>query len=214
MGTPYVWGGVSRSGIDCSGYLREMFRTLFNVELPRTTHDQIDLGNDLAVDPSSLERTLVPGDLIFYIDRTGTPNHVVVYMGAGQLTHSESGRGVVVDPIKKLWGRRIVARRVLVPGARGQGGFGPIPAAGPIMPKENPCPPSVVAKALEVRRYSSHAVDIKELGEREICDFRALATSLRAQSTAIGNKNAVMLEEHAIWLENIQDLQEKLSPHR
>src|SRR5882672_10902629 len=37
LGTPYAWGGDSKAGIDCSGYLRQMFRELFNVELPRTT---------------------------------------------------------------------------------------------------------------------------------------------------------------------------------
>jgi hypothetical protein len=210
MGTPYAWGGASKGGIDCSAYLREMFRELFNVELPRTTRDQIGLGMDLPVDARNLERHLEPGDLIFYIDRAGIPNHVVVYMGAGQLTHSESGRGVVVDPMKKLWGRRIVARRLLVPAGRG-GGFGPIPAAGPIVPKEVPCPASVVAKTTEVRQFTSRSVDIKTLGERDICDFRALALALRGRG-GTADRNAQMLEQHAIWLENIAELQDALSP--
>src|SRR6185503_17638703 len=41
LGTPYLWGGDARGGIDCSGYSREMYREVFKVELPRTTKDQI-----------------------------------------------------------------------------------------------------------------------------------------------------------------------------
>ena len=132
LGTSYLWGGTTRSGIDCSGFLREMFRTVYNVELPRTTRDQINLGREVRIDFRDLGKNFEPGDLFFYVDSTGTPNHVVTYIGQGQFTHSAGGRGVVIDGWKALWGRRIVGRRVLVP-AR-EGGTvddGPIPALAP-----------------------------------------------------------------------------------
>ncbi len=208
LGTPYLWGGEDRSGIDCSGYVQKMFRELFHAELPRTTKDQINLGHDVQVRPAALEKSFQVGDLIFYIDREGIPSHVVCFAGAGMITHSVSGRGVVIEPVRALWGRRIVARRLFPAGADEGGELGAIPAAGPIVPQEIPCPPSIVAKPLEVRQYKSHAVDIKALGDREICEFRALADALRRQAggSPIAKKNADALEEHSKWLESIDAL--------
>lgn len=210
LGTRYQWGGTSRSGIDCSAYLREMYRTLFNIELPRTTRQQISLGLDLPVDPTNLGRTLLPGDLIFYVDRTGTPNHVVVYLGANLITHSVSGRGVVIDPIRKVYGRRIVARRFLVPrgdGGGDAGGFAPIPAAGPIVAKEIPCPPEFRAKRSEVRQFANKPLPpVGQLGDRAICDLRALAEALEKKGGKYAAKNARTLDEYAKWLESIEAL--------
>lgn len=209
LGTPYQWGGTSRRGIDCSAYLRQMFRKLFRVELPRTTKQQIHLGIDLPINPRRLSRGLHPGDLIFYIGRDGRPNHVVVYAGKDTITHSVSGRGVVIDPIRKVYGRRIVARRVLVPRRNGDddAGFAPIPAAGPIVPKEIPCPDNIQARPIEVRRYARKPIeDLKPFGERAICDLRALADALEKKRTAPGRANALKLRDHAIWMESIEAL--------
>lgn len=210
LGTRYQWGGTNRSGIDCSAYLRQMYRSLFSVELPRTTRQQIRLGLDLPIDAKNLGRGLEPGDLIFYVDRTGTPNHVVIYLGHDLITHSVSGRGVVIDPIRKVYGRRIVARRFLQPRAgRGDdsGGFAPIPPAGPIIAKDIPCPPSFKAKRREVRRYVNKPLPpLGRLGERAICDFRALADALRKKGGRRADQNARTLDTHAEWLESIEAL--------
>ena len=209
-GTRYQWGGTTRSGIDCSAYLRRMYRDLFAVELPRTTRQQINLGVDITVNPRYLGRTLKPGDLIFYVDPTGTPNHVVVYVGSDRITHSVSGRGVVIDPLRKVYGRRIVARRLLVPRTGGGGDFGgfePVPAAGPIVPVDIPCPPSFTAKRREVRRWrQTPLTDMRRLGDRAICDFKALAGALRGAGGAVATDNARRLDAHAEWLTHIEAL--------
>lgn len=212
IGTPYLWGGTTRSGIDCSAFLRQMYRDLFRVELPRTTKQQWKLGIRLPVDPKRPSAGLEPGDLIFYIGRDGRPNHVVVYAGNDTITHSVSGRGVVIDPIRKVYGRKIVAQRYLVPksgSAAGDdsGGFGPIPAAGPSRPVEIPCPPSIRARAREVRTYAKRGIaEWKSFGERDICDFKALADALRARGGRTAEANANKLEVHAEWLESIDAL--------
>ncbi len=206
LGTPYQWGGNSRNGIDCSAYLREMYRDLFNVELPRTTREQIDLGIDLPINKVSPGEGLEPGDLIFFVDSTSTPNHVVAYMGANTITHSVSGRGVVVEPIRKIFGRRIIARRLLIPSSDGGGSYAPIPPAGPIVIQDLPCPADYVAKRFEVRTYAAkRIVDMKQFGDRDICDFRALANALRPKGE-IGAENAQKLDAHAEWLQSIDAL--------
>lgn len=214
LGTRYQWGGTSRAGIDCSAYLRQMYRDLFGIELPRTTRQQIRLGRDITVNPRRLSDKLAPGDLIFYVDGFGTPSHVVIYAGAGKITHSVSGRGVVIDPIRRVYGRRIVARRLLIPRRGGGGGpaggaFLPVPPAGPVVSQEIPCPPSTPVKRAELRRFSRRAIlpdDFKKLGPRSICAFKALAGQLSAADTPIAKKNAAVLEQHAAWLDSIEAL--------
>jgi NlpC/P60 family protein len=193
-----------------------MFRELFHVELPRTTKQQIDLGVDVPIRPAALDKSFQVGDLIFYIDRAEVPSHVVCYAGSGMITHSVSGRGVVIEPVRALWGRRVVARRLFRGGGEEGGELSAIPAAGPIVPQEIPCPPSVVAKPLEVRAYRTKPVDIKTLGDREICDFRALADALRAHAkgSPIAIQNANALEEHSKWLESIEALKGKFGADR
>lgn len=183
LGTPYLWGGTTRGGIDCSGFLREMFREVYNVELPRTTRDQINLGQDVAVDPRSLGKNFEPGDLFFYVDRLGVPNHVVTYIGDGRFAHSASGRGVVIDRENALWGRRIVGRRVLVPASKQSATSLAIPAYAPIRPTEIPCPPDVRADDVAIRDYWHRPLTAGDLPER----FRRLVDPSGRDSPVCAN---------------------------
>jgi hypothetical protein len=212
LGTPYQWGGTAKSGIDCSAYLRQMYRDLFQVELPRTTKQQIHLGVDLPVRPKNLARGLEPGDVIFYVNRAGIPNHVVVYAGHGKITHSVSGRGVVIEPIRKLYGRRVVARRFLYPakgGERAQRGdrFAPIPAAGPLEVTEIPCPPEFRPRRSEVRRFARAPIDgFERFAERELCDLRVLAEALEENGGRVARDNAKRLRDYAEFVNRIETL--------
>jgi hypothetical protein len=113
---------------------------------------------------------------------------------------------VVVEPIRKIFGRRIVARRLLIPSSDGSDSFGPIPPAGPIVVQDIPCPDTYRAKRFEIRTYSTKPIlEIKALGDRDICDFRALADALRNKGE-MGAENARKLEAHAEWLQSIDAL--------
>jgi len=189
-----------------------MFRDLFHIELPRTTRTQIRLGVDVPLHPTRLGNGFEPGDLFFYVDPAGIPNHVVVYMGDGQFTHSASGRGVVVDGYKALWGRRIVGRRVLLPARGGGKGYAPIPAGGPIVPQAIPCPPSIRARPTEVRRFRNEAIAgvIKTLPERELCEWRALAAALRKRGGRASAGNAKELDEYVSWLQSLDNFKDEI----
>ena len=58
-GTPYRYGGLSRRGVDCSGFVYLTFRDRFNLQLPRSTRAQTDIGTRIDKDQ------LLPGDLVF-----------------------------------------------------------------------------------------------------------------------------------------------------
>ena len=200
LGTPYLWGGTTDRGIDCSAYARQMYRDLFRIVLPRTTRGQIRVGVPIAVNPKDLESSLAPGDVVFFIDRQGWPTHIVVYMGHGQYTHSTGGRGVVVDPLPKLAGRRIVARRYLIPRDGSKAGI----SGDASDVAEIPCPP-VTPEASEVARYASEPVtDLEVFKGREICELRGLAAALYGADGPNGKKNARKLHAYAQWLEGIE----------
>ena len=88
IGVPYVWGGTSPSGFDCSGLVQYVFAEN-GISLPRTTYEQ-----QAVVAPVSLV-ALQPGDLVFWGD---SAYHVGIYIGDGMYIHAPSpGQSVCIQ---------------------------------------------------------------------------------------------------------------------
>jgi len=82
IGVPYVWGGQALgSGVDCSGFVRQVYMRKAGITLPRTAAEQSRCGRSVS------ESELKPGDLVFY--REGSKvTHVGFYYGNGKLLHA------------------------------------------------------------------------------------------------------------------------------
>jgi cell wall-associated NlpC family hydrolase len=92
-GTPYVWGGTSPHGFDCSGLTLWSFRRA-GVKLPRTSRAQSTVGT--AVSRADLR----PGDLVFFYSPV---SHVAIYIGNGQVVHApEPGQSVKISPLARM----------------------------------------------------------------------------------------------------------------
>lgn len=76
LGVPYVWGGTTPAGFDCSGLVQYVFRQA-GISLPRTTYGQINCGTPIPLSQ------VQPGDLLFWGDY-----HVGIYAGNGQYIHA------------------------------------------------------------------------------------------------------------------------------
>lgn len=107
-GTPYVIGGNSQRGIDCSGLVQTLFVDLFGVDLPRTTEDQVRKGRSVNRDE------LQTGDLVFFRP-AGRTRHVGIYLSDGAFAHASTSRGVTISHLDRSYWRRSywTARRVL-----------------------------------------------------------------------------------------------------
>jgi cell wall-associated NlpC family hydrolase len=107
-GTPYRLGGSTRSGVDCSAFVRAIYRDVFNLELPRHTADQARSGRRVG------RGRLRSGDLVFF--KTGWFGyHVGVYVGNGRFIHASESRGVIESSLSSsYWSQRYwKARRVV-----------------------------------------------------------------------------------------------------
>jgi len=112
VGYPYVYGGSSPKGFDCSGFAKYVYAQ-FGVTINRTASNQMDNGTPVSMGE------LQPGDLVFF-KKAGTgskrASHVGVYIGGGQFVHASTARtGVIVSNMSEAYyttgfvgGRRLV----------------------------------------------------------------------------------------------------------
>lgn len=99
IGTPYVYGGRSKSGTDCSGMIMVIYGDVAGLTLPRNSAAQ----RDYCVSVS--RRQLEPGDLVFFTTskRGGKVNHVGMYVGNGRIIHASSSRGVIESSLDEKY---------------------------------------------------------------------------------------------------------------
>ncbi len=113
-GTPYVYGGTDRGGIDCSGLVYRAYLMATGIAVPRTVRGLFDFCEPIS--PKALQ----PGDLLFF-NTTGPIAHVGVYVGEGLFVHAASEgqpRGVIESSLTEAyWNRAFAGAGRLVPPA-------------------------------------------------------------------------------------------------
>ncbi|KKB36559.1 C40 family peptidase [Bacillus thermotolerans] len=109
MGVPYVFGGTTPSGFDCSGFTQYVYKHAAGISIPRTTDQQYKVGTSVS------KSDLQPGDLVFFKNtyRKGI-SHVGIYAGNNMVLNATSSKGIaLVSLSNSYWGPKYAgAKRV------------------------------------------------------------------------------------------------------
>lgn len=103
IGTPYAYGGHTRGkGTDCSGMIMELFLSVYNIKLPRSSAMQREFSQPIEFG------SMMPGDLVFFTTgkNSNRVNHVGLYIGDNRMIHASSSRGVMESGLgERYWQR-------------------------------------------------------------------------------------------------------------
>lgn len=109
LGVKYAYGGNSKSGMDCSGFICQVFKNAANRLLPRSTTEQFTMGERVEMDDLRF------GDLVFFNTTGRSPSHVGIYIEDGVFAHASVVEGVTLSSLESTYyvKRFVGARRVV-----------------------------------------------------------------------------------------------------
>ncbi|GHU93851.1 hypothetical protein FACS1894156_1290 [Bacteroidia bacterium] len=122
MGTPYKWGGNSKSGIDCSALVCALYKEAHNIVLPRTTSAMPQKLHHIV-----RKQNLQSEDIIFFSIKEKKMSHVGVYISKGNFVHASSSQGVRINNLAESYWVKYYA---------GAGRVPQVPAAKPATEKQ------------------------------------------------------------------------------
>jgi cell wall-associated NlpC family hydrolase len=101
LGIKYKWGGCTRKGFDCSGFVKTVYKK-HGKRLPRVSRDQASAGKHVD------KKNLRAGDLVFFSSRhTKRIAHVGIFIGKGKFIHASSGKHrVTISSLSKKYYRQ------------------------------------------------------------------------------------------------------------
>lgn len=106
VGKPYIWGATGPDRFDCSGLVQYVYQHAAGINLPRTTYDQVKVGQTVPLDK------LQAGDLVFWGSETA-PYHVAIYIGNNQYVNSATpDQGTILQNMSSYY-YPTIAKRVL-----------------------------------------------------------------------------------------------------
>lgn len=102
LGTPYVWGGTTPSGFDCSGFTGYVYKNVLGKSLPRTSGAQYSASKHISKDAAQV------GDLVFFSGNGRSITHVAIYAGNNKLLHAAGKQVKYSDLYDGYWNKRLV----------------------------------------------------------------------------------------------------------
>ncbi len=91
LGVPYKYGGCTKKGVDCSCFVRSLYKEVFGVTLPRRAEDMQQQSKTIT------KNTLQQGDLVFFKIAGKKISHVGIYISKGHFVHATTSKGVMIN---------------------------------------------------------------------------------------------------------------------
>lgn len=93
IGTKYKYGGHSREGTDCSGFVLQVYKAVYDLKLPRSSNEQYTFCKKIS------KNKMRVGDLVFFATGKSKDvvSHVGIYIGDNEFIHASSSKGVVIS---------------------------------------------------------------------------------------------------------------------
>jgi cell wall-associated NlpC family hydrolase len=110
LGVPYRFGGTTIKGMDCSGFIDYVFQKALNMDLPRSTAELSQYGQEIKIDELQF------GDLVFFNRiKSKDKAHVGIYLDSGQFAHASTSNGVMISSLEEEYFKERIyqARRVV-----------------------------------------------------------------------------------------------------
>ncbi len=104
IGVPHRLGGMSKSGVDCSGFTTVLEQEIYNKTLPRTASQ---MANQIK---RKDEKDLEEGDLVFFDLEGKKFSHVGIYLQNDKFVHASSSKGVIISNLKDPWYYKYLSR--------------------------------------------------------------------------------------------------------
>lgn len=103
LGTPYRGGGETKQGVDCSGFVLNVYKDVYGIKLPRRSQDM-----EQACKTTKNLNELKEGDLVFFNNKAGgSTNHVGIFLNKDTFVHASTSKGVTISRFEeKYWAER------------------------------------------------------------------------------------------------------------
>lgn len=97
VGSPYRYGGCTKQGTDCSGFVQAVYESVYGIKLPRTSQAMYAFTN-----PVKLEQLQI-GDLVFFDYEGKGVSHVGICLDEKYFAHASTSKGVVISELRSAW---------------------------------------------------------------------------------------------------------------
>ncbi|MBS1775639.1 MAG: C40 family peptidase [Bacteroidetes bacterium] len=104
INVPYRWGGNDKNGVDCSGFVHQLYQKVYGLKIDRTVAILYDKTKNF-----KKQKKFSEGDLV-YFQTDEQPDHVGIYLMNGFFIHSSKGKGVHINNLKERYWKQVFIR--------------------------------------------------------------------------------------------------------
>jgi len=95
LGTPYKYGGKTKKGTDCSGFIMVLYKEVYGIDLARSSYDIAKNSKEIK------KKHLKESDLVFFKTTKNRISHVGIYISGNKFAHASSSRGVTINDLSE-----------------------------------------------------------------------------------------------------------------